>query len=245
MKLTARKARIIATIGPASGRPEALERMLRAGMSVARLNFSHGTHEQHAANVRLLRDTALRLDIPVGILMDLRGPKIRVGDFAGFIDLARGETVSLYDQATVPPAGAEQHVPVDFPELFDSVQPGDRLLLDDGRLVLSVTTLGEHSLMAKVQVGGRLSAHKGINLPGVRLRIAAFSEKDRDDLRFGLEQGGCCRRVFRPQVEDVRQVRAAMGQDWLRGKGCLCSSRSSNGRKHSTTWTRSSMLWTA
>jgi pyruvate kinase len=218
MKLTARRARIIATIGPASGRPEALERMLRAGMSVARLNFSHGTHEQHAANVRLLRDTALRLNIPVGILMDLRGPKIRVGDFAGFIDLARGETVSLYDQATVPPAGAEQHVPVDFPELFDSVQPDDRLLLDDGRLVLSATTLGEHSLMAKVQVGGRLRAHKGINLPGVRLRIAAFSEKDRDDLRFGLEQGVDAVAVsFVRSVEDVRQVRAAMEQDLAAG----------------------------
>ena len=218
MKLVGRKVRIIATIGPASSRPDVLESMLRAGMSVARLNFSHGTHEQHAANVRLLRDTALQLNVPVGILMDLRGPKIRIGNFAAPLDLPRGETVCLYDQATAPPAVPGPQVPVDFPELFSSVQQGDTLLLDDGRLVLLVTSLEAHSLMAKVEVGGRLSPHKGINLPGIRLRIPGFTEKDRDDLKFGLSQGVDAVAVsFVRSVQDVKQVRAAMEQEVARG----------------------------
>lgn len=206
-----RKAKIIATVGPASSSGIVLEGMIRAGMSVGRLNFSHGTHEQHAANVRLLRETAQRLSMPVGILMDLRGPKLRVGDFAMPFQLAPGELVCFYDQAAPRPDLPGKSVPVDFPELFDSVEPGDRLLLDDGHLALSVSSLGTGSLMAKVEVGGTLSAHKGINLPGIQLRIPGLTGKDREDLRFGLEQGVDAVAIsFVRSAEDVRQVRAVL-----------------------------------
>jgi pyruvate kinase len=190
-----------------------LENMIRAGMSVGRLNFSHGTHEHHAANVQLLRETAVRMGVPVGILMDLRGPKLRVGEFATPFELTPGELVCFYDQAGSRPDRPGQCVPVDFPELFDSVAPGDRLLLDDGRLALSVSSVGTGSLVAKVEVGGTLRSRKGINLPGVRLRIPGLTEKDRDDLRFGLEQGVDAVAIsFVRSAEDVRQVRAAMEQ---------------------------------
>jgi len=213
-----RKAKIIATLGPASCSGIVLEKMIQAGMSVGRLNFSHGTHEQHAANVRLLRETALRLHMPVGILMDLRGPKIRVGEFATPFELVPGETVCFYAEAASRPDRPEQCVPVDFRELFDSVQPGDRLLLDDGRLALWVSGLDADSLVAKVEVGGTLSAHKGINLPGVRLRIPGFTEKDRHDLKFGLEQGVDAVAIsFVRTADDVTQVRAAMEQDLAPG----------------------------
>jgi len=209
-----RRARIIATIGPASSSAKVLEEMIRAGMSVARLNFSHGTHETHATNIRVLRETASRLSRPLGILLDLRGPKIRVGNFASPFELAMGDTVCLYDEAEPKPDRPEQCVPVDFPELFGAVHAGDRLLLDDGRLALSVASVREDLLTARVDVGGTLSAHKGINLPGVRLRIPAFTAKDRADLQFGLAQGVDAVAIsFVRSVQDVNLARAAMEAD--------------------------------
>jgi pyruvate kinase len=184
-----RQARIVATIGPASSDADTLEAMIRAGMTVARLNFSHGTHEEHAANIRTLRETATRFRSAIGILMDLQGPKIRLGAFAPPLELAAGEMVCLYKESTAVPQVDGQRLPVDFPELFEAVHPGDRLLLDDGRLALRVSAAGPDTLAAIVEVGGTISAHKGINLPGVRLSIPAFTDKDRADLEFGLAQG--------------------------------------------------------
>jgi pyruvate kinase len=206
-----RKARIFATIGPASTSPEVLERMLQAGMTVARLNFSHGSHEQHAANIRTLRDVAARLRTPLGILMDLQGPKIRVGDFSPPLTLSVGESVCLYDQSTARPERSEKCIPVDFRELFEVVDAGNRLLLDDGKLALTVSSVGTGSLLAVVRVGGTLSAHKGINLPGVPLPIPAFTDKDRADLEFGLAQGVDAVAIsFVRSPADVTQVRAAL-----------------------------------
>ena len=183
-----RNAKIVATIGPASQSEEIIENMLRVGMSVARMNFSHGTDDEHAKRIALIRKVSERLGIPAGILQDLQGPKIRVGALPVPIQLAEGEVVILYATNTVPPSEKEQKIPVDFRQLFDSVQTTDRLLLDDGRLALEVVSVFENSLKARVVVGGTLSAHKGINLPGVRLRIAGFTEKDEDDLAFGISQ---------------------------------------------------------
>lgn len=206
-----RKARIIATIGPASARPAVLEGMIQAGVTVARLNFSHGTHEQHAASIRMLRGVAARLETPLGILMDLQGPKIRVGDLNPPLTLVAGETACLYKESVPRPELGEQCIPVDFPELFEAVHAGDRLLLDDGNLRLVVVSVGAESLHATVQVGGILSAHKGINLPGVHLPIPAFTDKDRADLEFGLAQGVDAVAIsFVRKAEDVRLVRAAL-----------------------------------
>lgn len=206
-----RKAKIVATIGPASESREMLKALLRAGMNVARLNFSHGTHEQHAERIRCLREVSAELGIPLGILQDLQGPKIRVGTLNPPLDLEAGEQVVLYAEGTPPPSDGRKPIPVAFVELFDSVAPGDRILLDDGRLVVRVVETREQSLVAEVRVGGRLSSNKGINLPGARLNIPGFTEKDRADLAFGLEHNVDFVAIsFVRAAQDVLNVRKAI-----------------------------------
>lgn len=209
-----RRAKIVATIGPASDSEETLELLIKAGMNVARLNFSHGTHEQHAARITRIRAAAKKLNAPIGILQDLQGPKIRVGKLASPIQLDSGKHVCLYAAQDSPPQTEHQLLPVDFRELFESVQIGDKLLLDDGRLALEViASRGERVIHAVVRVGGVLSSHKGINLPGVKLRIAGFTEKDKADLAFGISQGVDAVAIsFVRSAEDVRTVRAAIGE---------------------------------
>jgi pyruvate kinase len=206
-----RRAKIVATIGPASDSEQALESIIKAGMNVARLNFSHGTHEQHALRVATIRAVSKRLGMPVGILQDLQGPKIRVGKLAAPLQLSSGEEVCLYATQDEAPKTDNQLLPVDFRELFDSVQAGDRLLLDDGRLALEVVSAVGRVVHAKVLVGGALSSHKGINLPGVKLRIAGFTEKDKTDLAFGISQGVDAVAIsFVRSADDVKAVRAAI-----------------------------------
>ena len=207
-----RNAKIVATIGPSSQDEDVLEKLILAGMNVARMNFSHGTHEQHAERIARIRKVSKKLGICVGILQDLQGPKIRVGELSEPIQLSAGEVVTLYATGTVPPGNGDKKIPVDFRELFDSVQTSDRLLLDDGRLALEVLSVkDQNALVAKVIVGGLLSSHKGINLPGVRLRIAGFTEKDKADLGFGIAQGVDAVAIsFVRTAEDVKTVCAAM-----------------------------------
>ena len=207
-----RKAKIVATIGPASQGEEMLEKLVLAGVNVARMNFSHGTHEQHAQRIACIRRVSERLGISVGILQDLQGPKIRVGELAEPIHLSDGEEVVLYTTGTSEPANGIKKIPVDFRQLFDSVRPSDRLLLDDGRLSLEVLSVRDrNALTARVLVGGLLSAHKGINLPGVRLRITGFTEKDEADLAFGIAQGVDAVAIsFVRTVDDVKKVRYAL-----------------------------------
>jgi pyruvate kinase len=183
-----RKAKIVATIGPASQDKETLVQLTRAGMNVARLNFSHGTHDEHAERIRCLRAVSEELSAPIAILQDLQGPKIRVGELAAPLDLEQGEHVCLYLEGEKPPEDARKCFPADFPELFDSVKAGDRILMDDGHLALHVEQVSGRTLHATVTVGGKLLSHKGINLPGVRLTIPGFTDKDRADLLFGLSQ---------------------------------------------------------
>ncbi len=206
-----RKAKIIATIGPASQDPAMLEKLVAAGMNVARLNFSHGTREDHAARIRTLRDLSNKLGVSVGVLQDLQGPKIRVGELPMPLQLVEGQVVQLYAGGTQPPAASVVSIPVDFRQLFDAVQPGDRLLLDDGRLALEVSAVGNNLLTARVTVGGLLTSHKGINLPGVRLRIDGFTDKDEADLAFGMSLGVDAVAIsFVHSAADVRRVRSAM-----------------------------------
>jgi pyruvate kinase len=176
------------------------------------MNFSHGTHEQHAERISLIRKVSKRLNTPIGILQDLQGPKIRVGDLPEIIQLSEGEIVTLYVTGTATPENGGKKIPVDFRQLFDSVHSSDRLLLDDGRLTLEVVSLKDrNALTAKVILGGPLSSHKGINLPGVRLRISGFTEKDEADLAFGISQEVDAVAIsFVRTVEDVRKVRYAM-----------------------------------
>jgi len=207
-----RKAKIVATVGPASQSEEVLEKLIQAGMNVARMNFSHGTHEQHAQRIALIRKVSQKLGRSVGILQDLQGPKIRVGQLDEAIQLSDGETVNLFVTGTTPPSNGNKQIPVDFRQLFDSVRTSDRLLLDDGRLALEVVSVPDRTtLTAKVLVGGPLTSHKGINLPGVRLRISGFTEKDEKDLEFGISQGIDAVAIsFVRTADDVKKVRYAM-----------------------------------
>jgi pyruvate kinase len=208
-----RRAKIVATIGPASESEQVLESLIKAGMNVARLNFSHGTHQEHEAKVARIRAVSKRLGMPVGILQDLQGPKIRVGKLDEPLQLVVDELVCLYASKEELPKTDNQLIPVDFRELFESVQAGDRLLLDDGRLALEVITAEGRVVHAKVLVGGTLSSHKGINLPGVKLRISGFTEKDKADLAFGISQGVDAVAIsFVRSAEDVKTVRAAMDE---------------------------------
>ncbi|HET9907352.1 MAG TPA: pyruvate kinase [Anaerolineales bacterium] len=208
-----RKAKIVATIGPASESAELLEELILSGVNVARMNFSHGTHEQHAERIALIRQLEEKLGAPVGILQDLQGPKIRVGALTKIIQLAEGEIVVLHATGMPPPDESGTMIPVDFRQLFDSVRISDRLLLDDGRLTLEVVSVdrSHYALKAKVIVGGPLTSHKGINLPGVRLRISGFTEKDEADLAFGIAQNVDAVAIsFVRTAEDIKKVRYAM-----------------------------------
>jgi pyruvate kinase len=206
-----RKAKIVATIGPASESEEVLRKLIAAGLDIARLNFSHGTHAEHAQRIQTIRKVAAELDTTVAILQDLQGPKVRVGNLDPPLVLKEAERVSLYAEADAPPDGREQKIPVAFVELFESVRTGDRLLLDDGRLALTVESVQPRTLIARVEVGGLLTSHKGINLPGVRLRIAGFTEKDEADLIFGLAHGVEAVAIsFVRSADDVLKVRDAM-----------------------------------
>jgi pyruvate kinase len=207
-----RKAKIVATVGPACQSEAVLEKLIQAGINIARMNFSHGTHEQHAERIALIRKVSEKLGVSIGILQDLQGPKIRVGALSEPMQLSEGESVTLYTTRITPPEDGGKHIPVDFRQLFDSVRTSDRLLLDDGRLTLEVISVKDrNALTAKVIIGGLLTSHKGINLPGVRLRIAGFTEKDEADLAFGIAQGTDAVAVsFVRSAEDVKKVRYAM-----------------------------------
>ena len=188
-----------------------LEHLILAGVNVARMNFSHGTHQEHAERILAIRRISEKLNTPVGILQDLQGPKIRVGELPSPLQLSEGEIVQLYATGAAPPAADGQKIPVDFRQLFDTVRTSDRLLLDDGRLTLEVVSVKERSLAARVLTGGPLTSHKGINLPGVRLRIPGFTEKDEDDLAFGIAQNVDAVAIsFVRSAEDVRKVHYAM-----------------------------------
>ena len=205
-----RKVKIVATIGPASQDDAVIGKLLHAGMDVARLNFSHGTHETHAARISQLRSISKSLGRPLALLQDLQGPKIRVGVLHSPVSLGSGSRVLLYPEGDSQPQTTKIQavVPVDFPQLFDFVKPGNRILLDDGRLVLSVLKVKEKQVFAEVKTGGMLTSNKGINLPGVLLDIPAFTEKDAEDLEFGLSLGVDFVAIsFVRQAEDLLKVR--------------------------------------
>lgn len=182
-----RRTKIVCTIGPASRAPETLENLVRAGMDVARLNFSHGTQEEHGAVIDMLRSIADRLGRPLAILQDLAGPKVRTGDLAaGTVELASGATFTLTARS-VP--GDAACVSLTYPELPKEVAPGDTLLLSDGAIELSVLEITPSDIVCRVVVGGALGAHKGINLPTRSIRAPSISEKDHADLAFGVAKG--------------------------------------------------------
>ena len=182
-----RRAKIVATVGPASASPEMLKRLFLAGVDTFRLNFSHGTHDDHAKVHRAIRALEVELGRPIGILQDLQGPKIRVGKIRdGKIIVAAGETVRFVPSDA---EGDRDAIPLPHPEIFAAIMPGDHLLIDDGRVRVAVTRLGDDFIESKVVFGGAISNRKGINLPGTVLDLSPLTAKDRADLAFGLDLG--------------------------------------------------------
>jgi len=187
-----RRAKIVATLGPSSDNPEKLRNLVLAGMDVARLNFSHGSHEEHLKRIQMIRKVSIELNKPITILQDLQGPKLRVGNLpANGVEITKGQIVALQvlESENSPENSNILVFPVDVPNLAKAVKPGNRILLDDGNLELEVERIENETVYSKVILGGILFSHKGVNLPGTDLKIPGFTEKDRADLKFGLEQG--------------------------------------------------------
>ncbi len=205
-----RSAKIVATLGPASASAERLRALFDAGVDVFRLNFSHGTHDQHRALFEEIRRIEADTGRPIGILADMQGPKLRLGDFtAGRVELAAGATFRL---DLDPRPGDQRRAPLPHPEIFAALAAGTDLLLDDGKVRLRVVDCGGDFAATEVIVGGTLSNHKGVNVPQVVLPISAITEKDRADLSFALEQGADWIALsFVQRPEDVAEGKKLVG----------------------------------
>ena len=185
--LRQRKTKIVATLGPGTGSVEAIESLVLSGADVFRLNFSHGAHEEHADRYRIIRDLAAKHQRSIGVLADMQGPKLRVGTFKdGSIPLEIGQTFR-FDLDPTP--GDTTRVNLPHPELFEVMHEGETLLLDDGKVRVTITQVGEGWLEGTIDVGTKLSDRKGFNVPGVVLPISAITEKDRRDMAFALDLG--------------------------------------------------------
>ncbi|WOB41834.1 pyruvate kinase [Thermoleptolyngbya oregonensis NK1-22] len=212
-----RRTKIVATIGPATSSPEVLRSLIEAGATTLRLNFSHGTHEDHQRNIRTIRQVSFELNQPVGILQDLQGPKIRLGKFEqGPITLKKGDPYILTSR---PLLGTQDISSVTYEPLAEEVPVGATILLDDGRVEMRVEAvdLDQRELHCRVVVGGVLSNNKGVNFPGVYLSIKALTDKDKTDLMFGLDQGVdwiALSFVRNPQdILEIKEIISSAGKD--------------------------------
>ena len=205
-----RRTKIVATLGPVTSNPAMIRAIFDAGVDVFRLNASHGTHEDHARRYAILRDIEREVHHPISVLMDLQGPKLRVGAFAASrVTLKEGGRFRL-DRDPTP--GDEARVVLPHPELFQALVEGTEVLLDDGRVRLRVERHGADFAETVVVCGGVLSDRKGVNLPGVHLPLSALSLKDRQDLAFALDLGvDWVGLSFVQRPEDVEEARAIIG----------------------------------
>jgi len=205
-----RKAKIVATLGPASSTPEQISALFHAGADVFRLNFSHGAHEDHKARYDAIRAVEEKADRPIGVLMDLQGPKLRVGAFAnGPVELKTGGTFRFDLDAA---KGNAKRAQLPHPEIFAAIKTGTNLLLDDGKLRLRVKKCGADFAECEVVVGGKLSDRKGVNVPDVVLPLSPLTKKDRADLRYGLDLGvDWVAMSFVQRPEDVAELRKLIG----------------------------------
>lgn len=190
-----RKVKIVCTLGPSTQTPDTIAGLIQEGMDIARLNFSHGSHEFHQGQIQRIREASQGLKKSVAIMQDLQGPKIRVGKLKpGGVDLKAGDTVLLYPEGTTPktsnhgkiliPISAEIAEPISR-----DTRPGARVLFDDGKIATRVTQVNVPEIVVEVEVGGKLTDHKGMNFPGTPLSISCLTDKDMEDLKFGLSKG--------------------------------------------------------
>ncbi|WP_324734236.1 pyruvate kinase [Pseudomonas paeninsulae] len=205
-----KKVKILATLGPAIKTIDDIRQLVEAGVNLFRLNFSHGEHADHAQRYDWVREVEQQLNTPIGILMDLQGPKLRVGRFKeGKVNLQRGQTLRL-DLDSTP--GDAQRVNLPHPEIIEALQPGMNLLLDDGRLRLQVTSKQSDAVITEVIAGGELSDRKGVNVPEAVLQLSPLTDKDRRDLAFGLQLGvDWVALSFVQRPEDIIEARELIG----------------------------------
>lgn len=206
------RTKIVCTLGPATSERDAICSLAKSGMNVARLNFSHGTHDQHAARIAIVRSIAAELSCPIAILGDLQGPRIRIGDLPGTLQLEDGSDIVL------APEGAARagDIPVTYEKLAADVHVGDRILIADGLIELVVLDVEPPRVSARVLHGGPLSSHKGINLPGVQVSVPSLTDKDREDVAFAVDQGlDYLALSFVRRAQDIAELRAMIPKDLL------------------------------
>jgi len=205
-----RKVRILATLGPASNSPDMIRQLAEAGADAFRINMSHGSHADHEKLIAAIRGLESELERPTTILADLQGPKLRVGRFKDDrAELKKGQ-VFCFDRDPAP--GDSQRVSLPHREIFEAVEPGARLLVDDGKLVFRILEVSDDRIETRVDVGGTISNNKGLNLPDVLLPLAALTQKDRSDLTFALEHGvDWVALSFVQRPEDVAEARRLIG----------------------------------
>jgi pyruvate kinase len=184
-----RRAKIVCTIGPACDSPETFEALVDAGMNVVRINFSHAGHEEARRIITLARRVARDRDRPLAVIADLQGPRIRVGELVEPLEIHEGRRYRFVPEATMPVEGDPPAIPTTYSDLASDVAPGDRILLDDGRLELEAVAVGGDTVEAEARNSGPLESQKGINLPGVNVRAPSLTEKDLEDLAFANEIG--------------------------------------------------------
>lgn len=204
-----RRAKIVCTLGPATGSKERIIELVKAGMNVARINASHGSHAEHEERINWVREASEELDKPVAVLVDLQGPKIRLGRFAeGPVLLEQGDIFTITTE-DVP--GDKDLVSTTFKGLPGDCTPGDRILIDDGKVQVQVLSVDGPRVRTEVIVGGTVSNNKGVNLPGVAVSVPALSEKDKEDLEWGLEYGAdLCALSFVRSADDIDDVHEVM-----------------------------------
>jgi pyruvate kinase len=212
VEVNLRKTKIVCTIGPASESSQTLEALIRAGMNVARLNFSHGTYEEHFRKIKTIRDIADRLDKTIAILQDLGGTKIRIGKVKeGGVELRRGEKFLLTNREIM---GDERGVSVNYFSLPKDVKSGDTILLSDGTIELKVLETNGQDIQCRVVVGGLLTSHKGINVPTGTIRAPTFTEKDHEDLLFGIQNGvDVIGLSYVKEASDIEKVKAILEKE--------------------------------
>ncbi len=210
-----RRAKIVCTLGPAVESPEKVRALIAAGMNMARLNLSHGGYPEHQSRLDRVRAAAAEAGVPIAILVDLQGPKIRLARFKdGPHDLARGDVFTI---TTDDVEGTKDRVGTTYKGLTGDCKPGDRILIDDGKVTVEVTKVSGNDVITTVIEPGTVSNNKGINLPGVAVSVPALSEKDIDDLRWGLNAGADFIALsFVRNAEDIKDVHRIMDEEGIR-----------------------------
>ena len=210
-----RRAKIVCTMGPAVESPEKVDQLIAAGMNMARLNLSHGGYPEHQARLDAVRSAAAKAGVAVAILVDLQGPKIRLARFEnGPHDLARGDIFTI---TTDDVPGTKDRVGTTYKGLPGDCKPGDRILIDDGKVTVEVVEVKGNDVVTKCIEPGAVSNNKGINLPGVAVSVPALSEKDKEDLRWGLRSGADFIALsFVRNAKDIVDVHRIMDEEGIR-----------------------------